>query len=216
MHTKLRSIAGAFVQFMFAMAGGGVASAITPTTADVQIGEPIVVENLSVFPVRTDRIEQAIELTTLEAALAKGDAEVSELGSGAEVNQLQIENKGKLPIYVLAGTVVEGRQAGSPNRPGLRDRAGQEGRGRRVLRRAGPLGRPSARAARRAASSRRPRAWPPARVRRAAQYEARPERGLEPGQRGQRRPQEERALRHLAGDARRRGRGAAPRATRAR
>ena len=108
MHTKLRSIGGAFVQFVFAVAGAGMASATAPGSADVQIGEPIVVENLSVFPVRTSRIEQAIELTTLEAALAKGNAEISELGSGAQVNQLQIENKGKLPIYVLAGTVVEG------------------------------------------------------------------------------------------------------------
>src|SRR5205085_12614267 len=38
----------------------------------------------------------------------KGQAEIRENGGGGTVNQLVIENKGAIPIFVLAGTVVKG------------------------------------------------------------------------------------------------------------
>jgi len=76
---------------------------------DVAVGEPATFDNLTVFPVTSRRQIDVGPMTTLDAALAKGQAEVSELqGSGPRVNQLQIENKGDKSIYVLAGTIVKG------------------------------------------------------------------------------------------------------------
>jgi len=125
---------------------------------------PVTVGNLTVWPVRTDRPLDLGEFLTLEEALAKGAAEVREvggggagarqaaatpgqerevfvpqqedavrppggqtnepaqtldevqqlsqaaieIGGGATVNTLVIENKGDLPILVCAGTVVKG------------------------------------------------------------------------------------------------------------
>ena len=96
-------------QLWLAMACASSVRAAEPQAAEpVRVGEPMVVENLTIFPMHGAAEAQPTALTTLDAALAKGDAEVSELGTGGEVNRLQVENKGKLPIYVLAGTVVEG------------------------------------------------------------------------------------------------------------
>jgi hypothetical protein len=81
---------------------------------DRTIGVPKTFENLTVFPISSKTQVDVGPMTTLEAAVKKGDAEVREVGSdapaaaGARVNTLVIENKGKIPIYVLAGTVVKG------------------------------------------------------------------------------------------------------------
>jgi hypothetical protein len=76
-----------------------------------------------VFPISAKTQVDVGPMTTLEAALKKGDAEVREMDAdasqlprshrlsfsgGAQVNKLVIENKGTIPIYVLAGTVVKG------------------------------------------------------------------------------------------------------------
>jgi hypothetical protein len=96
-------------------------------TDDHVIGAPRTFENLTVFPITAKTQVDVGPLTTLEAALATHEAEVREIGSappssrgsldesnvqrrggGAQVNALVIENKGAVPIYVLAGTVVKG------------------------------------------------------------------------------------------------------------
>jgi hypothetical protein len=95
---------------------------------DQIVGEPKTFENLTVLPIFAKTQVDVGALTTLEAALAKGKAEVREVGAsgddgpavpsqqgrsrhgggGAQVNTLVIENKGDVAIYVLAGTVVKG------------------------------------------------------------------------------------------------------------
>ncbi len=103
----------------------------TPIAAGYTVGEPGVFENLAVFPIYASVQEDLGEFTTLEAALEAGTAEVRELdriddgpeglpqqqgaaqvqargGDGARVNTLVIENRGNLPLLVLAGTVVKG------------------------------------------------------------------------------------------------------------
>jgi hypothetical protein len=90
------------------------------------VGAPFVQENLAVFPVYASKQEKLGQFVMLEAALKGGTAVVREMGaedgqararhpgqsnvgsSGAQVNTLAIENKGKLPVLVLAGTVVKG------------------------------------------------------------------------------------------------------------
>jgi hypothetical protein len=97
------------VQLVLSIACASRMSVAEPQATDVvRVGEPLVVENLTIFPMHGAREEQPIALTTLDAALAKGDAVVQELGAGGQVNRLQVANEGTLPIYVLAGTVVKG------------------------------------------------------------------------------------------------------------
>lgn len=91
------------------------------------VGAPRIVQNLAVFPVYAKSQEDLGDFTTLELALAKGTAAVREVGAeptgvdpvnqapqqasggdGARVNTLVVENKGELPILVLAGTIMKG------------------------------------------------------------------------------------------------------------
>jgi hypothetical protein len=78
-------------------------------------GAPRAFDNLTVLPVLSKKQEDIGPIMTLDAALAKGVASVHEIGAdqggaapAAQVNALVIENKGKVPIYVLAGTIVKG------------------------------------------------------------------------------------------------------------
>jgi hypothetical protein len=77
---------------------------------EVTVGEPVALENLTLFPLFARNQQDPGPLVTLEEALKKGKAEVRELKDGGEVNRLVLQNKGKLPLYVLAGTVVKGGQ----------------------------------------------------------------------------------------------------------
>ncbi len=87
--------------------------------------------NLTVFPILAKTQLDVGPLASLHDALESGDAELRELkaaaaealpsdgsieqhqapgglGTGAQVDKLAIENKGKVPVYVLAGTIVKG------------------------------------------------------------------------------------------------------------
>jgi ARG and Rhodanese-Phosphatase-superfamily-associated Protein domain len=95
---------------------------------DVEVGPAATFDNLTVFAITSRHQVDVGPMTTLDLALAKGDAEVREVGAsanpppttpvglqrqgytggGPRVNELVIENKGSTPIYVLAGTVVKG------------------------------------------------------------------------------------------------------------
>jgi hypothetical protein len=97
-----------------------------------RVGSPHIAGNLAVFPIYAKTQHDLGQFTTLDAALEKGAAVVREIGAtppaqqtrargeegfmgnanehgdSARVNTLVIENKGSLPILVLAGTVVKG------------------------------------------------------------------------------------------------------------
>ncbi|MGB8836888.1 MAG: DUF6569 family protein, partial [Candidatus Acidiferrales bacterium] len=94
--------------------------------ADWRIGQPVTHETLTVFPVLSSQDADTDAFETLDAALASGDAVVTEQGdairrsrsgderpvpyysSGAQVNQLVLINRGKRPLLLLAGEVVSG------------------------------------------------------------------------------------------------------------
>jgi hypothetical protein len=81
-----------------------------------QVGARGTFDNVTVFAITAKRQAKLPPMTTLDAAIAKGQAEVRERGAGAgsyerdapRVNELVIENKGDTAIYVLAGTIVKG------------------------------------------------------------------------------------------------------------
>lgn len=83
--------------------------AYAPAAADDRLfGSPTVLGNLVVYPVTSKAQVDVGPLVSLDDALAKGQAEVRENNGGGTVNQLVIENKGTVPVFVIAGTVVKG------------------------------------------------------------------------------------------------------------
>lgn len=101
-----------------AAAAGGAAE-VKPQNAPALKDAPVVKEgqvfgpgttigNLVVYPV-SSRVQVDVgPLVALDTALANGTAEVREVEGGGTVNTLVIENKGTVPVFVLAGTVVKG------------------------------------------------------------------------------------------------------------
>jgi hypothetical protein len=106
------TVPGAAPQNAAAAGGGTVAGGVA--MKDQTVGDPKTYDNLTILPIFAKKDLDVGPLTTLEDALSKGKAEVREVGSDgqggdrAQVNTLVIENKGDIPIYVLAGTVVKG------------------------------------------------------------------------------------------------------------
>ncbi len=90
----------------------------------LNLGRPVVVDNVTVWPVFNSKPQEAIgDFITLSQAQEKSQSVVRETGSariqnantveeqgGGEVNRLVIENKGDKAIFVLAGTLVKGGQ----------------------------------------------------------------------------------------------------------
>ncbi|UCE03895.1 MAG: hypothetical protein JSW67_06860 [Candidatus Latescibacterota bacterium] len=97
-------------------------SAVARLDENHLLGEPIVAENLTVWPVFAEQPLEIGEFLTLNDAQTADLAVVRELGDAtpsgatptsirhqrARVGKLEIENKGDLPILVCAGTVVKG------------------------------------------------------------------------------------------------------------
>lgn len=71
-------------------------------------GATQVFANLVVYPVTSRSQVDVGPLVALDDALAKGTAEVREVEGGGSVNTLVIENKGTVPVFVIAGTIVKG------------------------------------------------------------------------------------------------------------
>jgi hypothetical protein len=105
----------------------GVEAELSPQApADWRIGQPVTYETLTVFPVLSSQDANTDAFQTLDAALASGEAVVTEQGDsirrsrnddaqpvpyvsgGAQVNQLVLINRGKRPLLLLAGEVVSG------------------------------------------------------------------------------------------------------------
>lgn len=75
---------------------------------DHSIGGGTALGNLVVYPVTSRSQVDVGPLVSLDEALAKHTAEVREMAGGGSVNTLVIENKGTVPVFVLAGTIVKG------------------------------------------------------------------------------------------------------------
>jgi hypothetical protein len=96
--------------------------------ADWRILDPVVYENIAIFPVVSSFSQDTSSFLTLEEGLASGEVTVSERGAvgmvrdrgavrpiatpqydaGASVNQLVLINRSKRPLLLLAGELVSG------------------------------------------------------------------------------------------------------------
>jgi len=104
----------------------GAQNPVRPSANGWRLGEPVVYENLTVFPVLSRHAAETSGFLTLDEALASGDAVVTERGGevlrrsrdarpiaepfqgGASVNQLVLINRGSKPLLLLAGELVSG------------------------------------------------------------------------------------------------------------
>ena len=98
---------------LICLASGTVTGDETPLLDDHRrLGDPVRVENLTVWPVFTNAPVTTEAILSLHDAQAKGLAQVRETGEaergGATVNRLVIENRGDRPILVTAGTILKG------------------------------------------------------------------------------------------------------------
>jgi hypothetical protein len=92
---------------------------------DWRILDPVVYENIAIFPVVSSSSQDTSSFLTLEDGLASGEVIVSERGAagmvrdrgvvrppqydrGASVNQLVLINRSKRPLLLLAGELVSG------------------------------------------------------------------------------------------------------------
>lgn len=106
---------------------GSPASPGSRSEGDWRLLEPIVYENISVFPVVSSYSQDTSTFLTLEEGLATGEVTVREQGSetmvrgrdgrpvyipqpstGASVNQLVLVNRSRRPLLLLAGELVSG------------------------------------------------------------------------------------------------------------
>lgn len=76
--------------------------------AERAVGEGHAVANLVVYPITSCAKDDGAAIITLDEALARGVATVREAEGGGAVNRLVIENKGDVPVFVLAGTILRG------------------------------------------------------------------------------------------------------------
>jgi len=108
-------------------AGTGSPGPQSQPEGDWRLLEPITYENISIFPVVSATTQDTGAFITLDDGLASGDVVVREQGgdgmarsrdaqpvasseysTGASVNQLVLENRGKRPVLLLAGELVSG------------------------------------------------------------------------------------------------------------
>jgi hypothetical protein len=106
---------------------GSPAAPLSRPEGEWRLLDPIIYENISVFPVVSSYSQDTSPFLTLEEGLATGDVAVREQGSesmvrgrdgrpvyipqsgtGASVNQLVLINRSKRPLLLLAGELVSG------------------------------------------------------------------------------------------------------------
>ena len=81
-----------------------------PLEPGISVGEGASIGNLQIYPIYSLQQQSIGEFTTLPLALRAGTAVVREHEGGAEVGSVEIQNRGRLPIVVLGGTIIKGGQ----------------------------------------------------------------------------------------------------------
>jgi hypothetical protein len=80
---------------------------ITETLAGLKVGDPIVFQNLTMFPIAADDAGEPSYLT-LDEALADGLARISEISEHGSVPELRFENTSEKPVFLMDGEELIG------------------------------------------------------------------------------------------------------------
>ncbi len=81
---------------------------ITDALSGTQIGTPVSFRNLTLFPILGEGAAGGAEYLTLEEALARKEARVTEVCESGSVPELLFANEGALPIFLLDGEELIG------------------------------------------------------------------------------------------------------------
>ena len=84
---------------------------IADALRSIAIGEPVASGNLSMFPLlngKEDGKEDEPDYLTLDEALGKGTAKVTEISEGGSVPELKFVNNGELPVLLIDGEELIG------------------------------------------------------------------------------------------------------------
>ena len=72
-----------------------------------QVGSPVEVDDLAVFPL-SGRSAELPRALSLDAALQQKAVSIREVSESGSVNQLKVENLGERPLFIMAGEVLTG------------------------------------------------------------------------------------------------------------
>ena len=87
--------------------GGAPDPTILAAAAAIHIGEPVIHENLSIYPLIAASSDKSSRYTPLDTAMDKGKLRVKERAS-ASVPSLDVKNTGRQNVFVMAGEIVTG------------------------------------------------------------------------------------------------------------
>jgi hypothetical protein len=77
--------------------------------AELTIGEPLIHDNLAVYPVRlSGGGEELGEILTMDEAMESGKFKITEMEEGADVNTLEVRNDTGKNVVIFAGEIVRG------------------------------------------------------------------------------------------------------------
>ncbi len=74
---------------------------------NLEVGEPVHYENLSIIPVYTTHIQDHSHYTMLDEAIDRGWLEITEVGRG-NVPQVKVTNRSGKPVYMMGGEILTG------------------------------------------------------------------------------------------------------------
>ncbi len=90
--------------------GKASASVAIPGHGELRVAGPYTHENLAIYILHSDKqVDSEADYITMEEGIKAGLVKVSE-SKRAQVQQLRVSNKGKLPLYLQIGDLVSGGQ----------------------------------------------------------------------------------------------------------
>ena len=78
-------------------------TAMADVLANVAVGPAVSFQNITLFPLLSEAEESLPDYTTLEEALAKGEARITEVTEGGSVPELLLENLAKQNLLGVDG-----------------------------------------------------------------------------------------------------------------
>jgi hypothetical protein len=81
--------------------------AIAKTLSNVTIGQPVIYQNLVMFPLLGEG-RSTLRYLTLNEGLEQGVVEIGEVDSAGSVSELQLVNRGKVPVLLVDGEELVG------------------------------------------------------------------------------------------------------------
>lgn len=72
------------------------------------VGAPLSYEGLTIYPLTTSSDYGLADYLTLDEAIKRQALVITELGEGAEVNTVLMENRGDRHVFIMAGEIIKG------------------------------------------------------------------------------------------------------------